>query len=82
MYYTPGHFLKKSDTGGLVHHYYHPSAQFDGNYTSVQFDENYTLAQFVENPSVIDNWIPMYGCSLGAGKSGSAGEVRASAAKL
>ena len=28
------------------------------------------------------NRIPIYGCSLGAGESGSAGEVRASAAKL
>ena len=33
MYYTPGHFFKKSATGGLVHHYSYPSAQFDGNYT-------------------------------------------------
>ena len=35
----------KSDTGGLVHHYSHPSAQIDGNYTLEnlygQFDGNY-----------------------------------------
>ena len=48
MYYTTGHF---SDTGGLVHHYSHPSAQIDGNYTLEnlygQFDGNYTLVKFV-----------------------------------
>ena len=33
-------------------------------------------------PTKSMNWIPLYGCSLGAGESGSADDVRASEAKL
>ena len=56
MYYTPGHFLQKSATGCLVHHYSYPSAQFDGNYTLDQFVENNTLDQFVEN-NTLDQFV-------------------------
>ena len=49
MYYTPGHFFKKSATGCKVHNYSYPLAQFVENNTLDQFVENNTLDQFVEN---------------------------------
>ena len=49
MYYTPGHFLKKSATGCKVHNYSYPLAQFVENNILDQFVENNTLVQFVEN---------------------------------
>ena len=59
MYYTPGHFFEKSDTGCLVHHYSYPSAQFVENNTLDQFVENYTLDQFVENYT-LDQFVENY----------------------
>ena len=72
MYYTPGHFLKKSDTGDVLHDY----SPFDGNYMIVKIYGTKVLF----HPLKSRNRLPMYDCRLGAGESGS--EVRASEAKL
>ena len=73
-------------TGGLVHHYSHPSAQIDGNYTLEnlygQFDGNNvlkTIAKFQKHfPETVSNiWT-----KPGAGDFGSGNDVRASEAKL